>query len=151
MSHVRHCSSHLLRGDPVATVQEVYGKLEEPDGLGGLVRLRRGGPRPQDQVLAAEKEGGLVRGAVPVRAGAAKRPAQWLARLQTCPGSAKHGCGNCTRLSCTCQGACPLLVLGAALDAASVGRLPSVRLCSHASSITEASAEQLGQHEAQMR
>ena len=31
-------------------LQEVYGKLEEPDGLSGLVRLRRGGPRLEDQV-----------------------------------------------------------------------------------------------------
>lgn len=37
--------------------QEVYGKLEEPDGLQGLVRLRQGGPRPEDQRLAAEKAG----------------------------------------------------------------------------------------------
>ena len=42
---------------PCCALQEVYGKLEEPDGLGGLVRLRKGGPRPQDRVLAAEKEG----------------------------------------------------------------------------------------------
>jgi len=33
-----------------ADVQEVYGKLEEPDGLAGLLRLRTGGPRLQDQV-----------------------------------------------------------------------------------------------------
>ena len=32
--------------------QEVYGKLEEPDGLAGLVRLRSHGPRLQDQVRA---------------------------------------------------------------------------------------------------
>ncbi len=37
--------------------QEVYGKLEEPDGLEGLVKLRQGGPRPEDQRLAAEKAG----------------------------------------------------------------------------------------------
>lgn len=35
----------------------MYGKLEEPDGLQGLVRLRQGGPRPEDQRLAAEKAG----------------------------------------------------------------------------------------------
>lgn len=35
----------------------MYGKLEEPDGLQGLVRLRQGGPRPDDQRLAAEKAG----------------------------------------------------------------------------------------------
>lgn len=39
------------------TLQEVYGKLEEPDGLEGLVKLRQGGPRPEDQRLAAEKAG----------------------------------------------------------------------------------------------
>lgn len=38
-------------------MQEIYGKLEEPDGLAGLVRLRHGGPRLQDQILAAEKAG----------------------------------------------------------------------------------------------
>ena len=32
--------------------QEVYGKLEEPDGLAGLLRLRTGGPRLQDQARA---------------------------------------------------------------------------------------------------
>ena len=37
--------------------QEVYGKLEEPDGLAGLARLRSGGALLQDQVLAAEKAG----------------------------------------------------------------------------------------------
>ena len=38
-------------------LQEVYGKLEEPDGLAGLARLRSGGALLQDQVLAAEKAG----------------------------------------------------------------------------------------------
>lgn len=38
-------------------MQEIYGKLEEPDGLGGLIRLRHGGPRLQDQILASEKAG----------------------------------------------------------------------------------------------
>lgn len=37
--------------------QEVYGGLEEPDGLAGLVRLRAGGPCPADTRLAAEKAG----------------------------------------------------------------------------------------------
>lgn len=37
--------------------QEIYGKLEEPDGLGGLIRLRPEGPRLQDQILASEKAG----------------------------------------------------------------------------------------------
>ena len=35
----------------------MYSKLEEPDGLGGLLRLRQGGPCLQDQILAAEKAG----------------------------------------------------------------------------------------------
>lgn len=35
----------------------MYGKLEEPDGLAGLVRLRSGPARFQDQLLAAEKAG----------------------------------------------------------------------------------------------
>jgi len=38
-------------------LQEVYGKLEEPDGLAGLVRLRQGGATPADHMLAAEKAG----------------------------------------------------------------------------------------------
>lgn len=38
-------------------MQDIYGKLEEPDGLDGLVRLRVGGPGLQDQILAAEKAG----------------------------------------------------------------------------------------------
>lgn len=38
-------------------MQEVYGKLEEPDGLGGLIRLRHGGPRLSDQIHASEKAG----------------------------------------------------------------------------------------------
>ncbi|BDA43155.1 Serine/threonine-protein kinase ATR at C-terminar half [Coccomyxa sp. Obi] len=43
--------------EDVSFFQEMYGKLEEPDGLSGLVRLRSGGPRLEDQVLAAEKAG----------------------------------------------------------------------------------------------
>lgn len=31
-------------------LQEIYSWLEEPDGLSGLVRLRSGGPRLEDQV-----------------------------------------------------------------------------------------------------
>lgn len=46
-------NSHLL----LVSLQEVYGKLEEPDGLAGLLRLRQGPPRLQDQLLAAEKAG----------------------------------------------------------------------------------------------
>lgn len=42
---------------PPCLLQEVYGKLEDPDGLQGLVRLRQDGPRPEDQRLAAEKAG----------------------------------------------------------------------------------------------
>ena len=35
----------------------MYGRLEEPDGLQGLMKMRQGGPRPEDQRLAAEKAG----------------------------------------------------------------------------------------------
>ena len=35
----------------------MYGKLEEPDGLAGLAKLRSGGMKLSDQVLAAEKAG----------------------------------------------------------------------------------------------
>lgn len=38
-------------------MQEVYGKLEEPDGLSGLMCLRRSGLKLQDQIVAAEKAG----------------------------------------------------------------------------------------------
>ncbi|GAB4817356.1 hypothetical protein N2152v2_004402 [Parachlorella kessleri] len=41
----------------VSFLLEVYGRLEEPDGLEGLVKLRQGGARPEDQRLAAEKAG----------------------------------------------------------------------------------------------
>lgn len=47
------CSSGLRdpghNGKSGGAAQEVYGKLEEPDGLAGLLRLRTGGPRLQDQ------------------------------------------------------------------------------------------------------
>lgn len=36
---------------------EVYGQLEEPDGLSGLVQLRQGGLTASDQILVAEKAG----------------------------------------------------------------------------------------------
>lgn len=36
---------------------EVYGQLEEPDGLTGLMQLRPGGANTSDQILAAEKAG----------------------------------------------------------------------------------------------
>lgn len=39
-------------GESGGAAQEVYGKLEEPDGLAGLLRLRTGGPRLQDQARA---------------------------------------------------------------------------------------------------
>ena len=35
----------------------MYGKLEEPDGLSGLVQLRQGGATPADHMLAAQKAG----------------------------------------------------------------------------------------------
>ncbi len=41
----------MMRPRP-APAQEVYGKLEEPDGLAGLLRLRVSGPRLQDQARA---------------------------------------------------------------------------------------------------
>ena len=43
--------------DEVSFLLEVYSKLEEPDGLEGLVKLRVGGPGPDDQRLVAEKAG----------------------------------------------------------------------------------------------
>ena len=50
------CAQQLLMG-ACCVVQEIYGKLEEPDGLTGLMRLRSGEPLLQDQILAAEKMG----------------------------------------------------------------------------------------------
>eukprot|EP00798_Chlamydomonas_sp_ICE-L_P024092 gene24092-9666_t len=41
----------------VTFLLEVYGQLEEPDGLSGLVQLRQGGLTTTDQILAAEKAG----------------------------------------------------------------------------------------------
>ena len=35
----------------------MYGQLEEPDGLSGLVQLRQGGLTASDQILVAEKAG----------------------------------------------------------------------------------------------
>ena len=49
-------SQPLIRDDALAS-QAVYGKLEEPDGLAGLARLRSGGALLSDQLLAAEKAG----------------------------------------------------------------------------------------------
>ncbi|KAK9807336.1 hypothetical protein WJX73_002849 [Symbiochloris irregularis] len=51
-----HAAPAFTDGE-VSFMQEVYGKLEEPDGLAGLARLRPGGPRFEDQMLAAEKAG----------------------------------------------------------------------------------------------
>lgn len=41
----------------VSFLLEVYGQLEEPDGLSGLVLLRSGGLTLQEQVITAEKAG----------------------------------------------------------------------------------------------
>ena len=41
----------------VTFLLEVYSKLEEPDGLDGLMKLRQGGPKTDDQRVAAEKAG----------------------------------------------------------------------------------------------
>ena len=41
----------------VSFLLEVYGELEEPDGLSGLIQLRQGGLTHADQILAAEKAG----------------------------------------------------------------------------------------------
>eukprot|EP00879_Flechtneria_rotunda_P008531 GHRR01008938.1.p1 GENE.GHRR01008938.1~~GHRR01008938.1.p1 ORF type:complete len:1480 (+),score=620.50 GHRR01008938.1:516-4442(+) len=49
------CSSYSY--DEVSFLLEVYGQLEEPDGLAGLVQLRQGGLTTADQILAAEKAG----------------------------------------------------------------------------------------------
>ncbi|WIA34494.1 hypothetical protein OEZ86_012821 [Tetradesmus obliquus] len=49
------CSSYNY--DDVSFLLEVYGQLEEPDGLAGLVQLRQGGLTTSDQILVAEKAG----------------------------------------------------------------------------------------------
>ena len=56
-NRVPYPSSVYDCADGIANWQEVYGMLEEPDGLAGLVRLRSGPARLQDQLLAAEKAG----------------------------------------------------------------------------------------------
>ncbi|KAL0029509.1 hypothetical protein WJX79_000191 [Trebouxia sp. C0005] len=67
--------------DEVSFLQEVYGKLEEPDGLAGLLRLRQGPPRLQDQLLAAEKAGSWSE-ALALHEQALQRSAHLLARQQ---------------------------------------------------------------------
>jgi len=62
-------------------LQEVYGKLEEPDGLAGLLRLRQGPPRLQDQLLAAEKAGSWSE-ALALHEQALQRSAHLLTRQQ---------------------------------------------------------------------
>lgn len=49
--------SSLSPPSQVSFLIEIYGQLEEPDGLGGLVSLRHGGLNHSDQILAAEKSG----------------------------------------------------------------------------------------------
>uniref|UniRef100_A0A7R9VTK1 Serine/threonine-protein kinase ATR n=1 Tax=Chlamydomonas euryale TaxID=1486919 RepID=A0A7R9VTK1_9CHLO len=49
--------SVVYKPDQVSFLLEVYGQLEEPDGLSGLVRLRQGGLTRSDQILVAEKAG----------------------------------------------------------------------------------------------
>lgn len=41
----------------VRFLQQIYSQLEEPDGLGGLLRLRSEAPPLEDQVLALERAG----------------------------------------------------------------------------------------------
>ncbi|GAX74920.1 hypothetical protein CEUSTIGMA_g2366.t1 [Chlamydomonas eustigma] len=50
-------SSVTYHHHQVSFLLEVYGQLEEPDGLSGLVQLRQGGLTTADQILVAEKAG----------------------------------------------------------------------------------------------
>ncbi|KAF5833342.1 hypothetical protein DUNSADRAFT_10383 [Dunaliella salina] len=52
-----HKSDVIYQSSQVSFLLEVYGQLEEPDGLAGLMHLRHGGLTPMDQVIAAEKAG----------------------------------------------------------------------------------------------
>ena len=46
-----------FQDEEVSFLLEIYSRLEEPDGLDGLIKLRRGIPHPADQRLVAEKAG----------------------------------------------------------------------------------------------
>lgn len=52
-----HLMSPSFSDSEVTFLLEVYSRLEEPDGMEGLMTLRKGGPRPEDQRMAAEKAG----------------------------------------------------------------------------------------------
>ena len=46
-----------LSDEEVSNLLEIYSKLEEPDGLDGIMKLRQGASKLEDQRLAAEKNG----------------------------------------------------------------------------------------------
>jgi serine/threonine-protein kinase ATR len=56
-ANVAAARSAAFSDEEVSFLIEAYGALEEPDGLEGLVKLRRGGPTEADQRLAAEAAG----------------------------------------------------------------------------------------------
>jgi serine/threonine-protein kinase ATR len=49
--------SPKLSDDEVNLLMEIYSKLEEPDGLDGIMKLRQGTTKLEDQRLAAERNG----------------------------------------------------------------------------------------------
>lgn len=56
-ANVAASSSSTLSDDEVSTLLEIYSTLEEPDGLDGIMKLRQGSSKLEDQRLAAEKNG----------------------------------------------------------------------------------------------
>ena len=49
--------SPIYDDDEVSSLLSIYSRLEEPDGLDGLLKLRQGAQKLEDQQLAAEKHG----------------------------------------------------------------------------------------------
>lgn len=50
-------STSILSDEEVSNLLGIYSKLEEPDGLDGIMKLRQGTSKLEDQRLAAEKNG----------------------------------------------------------------------------------------------
>jgi len=56
-ANIAASSTSKLSDEEVSNLLEIYSKLEEPDGLDGIMKLRQGTSKLEDQRLAAEKNG----------------------------------------------------------------------------------------------
>eukprot|EP00889_Picochlorum_renovo_P006812 jgi/Picre1/33842/NNA_001321.t1 len=56
-ANIAAASSAKFSDEYVGLLLEIYGELEEPDGLDGIMKLRQGPSKLEDQRLAAEKNG----------------------------------------------------------------------------------------------